>query len=213
MKRPGGRPKEPEAVGKTQQVNVRVSPTTRAALEAAADASGVSLSREIERQLMRSLDGDLERQFGNLETFALCRLIAITLKEVEQETGRPWFQHPWAFEHAQKAVAELLTYFRPVGEAVVPDDAPLLARLQAHGLTADEIASAKEQLAAFAVGKRAASRAVFLVELSLDNEAGYRADELKGIAALLKARLIAADMAGEAHADLIQDDPKATIRI
>jgi hypothetical protein len=213
MKRPGGRPKEPEAAGKTQQVNVRVSPKTREALEAAADAAGVSLSREIERRLARSLDGDLEHQFGNLETYALCRLIAVTLKDVERETGRPFSQHPWSFKHARAAVIELLSYFAPIGEPAVPSDAPMLARLESHGLPPDVVASAKAQLETFQLGKRAASRAVFSVEASLENENGYRAQELIGIAAVLKAQLIAAGTAGNAQQDLIEDGPGATVKI
>jgi hypothetical protein len=51
------------------------------------------------------------------------------------------------------------------------------------------------------------------MEASLENEHAHRAAEFKGIAAILKARLIALGMAGEAQKDLIAavDDPKARV--
>jgi hypothetical protein len=191
---------------------IRFEPELRERLETAAAAAGRSISEEVAACVELSLYP--ERQFGNVETYALCRVIAEALRDVEQETGRAWFAHPWSFEHGKQAVAELLRFFQPIGEPAVPSDAPLLVRLRESGLSAEVVDQARSQLERLVIGVRKARLNVFLAEGSLANPEGHKAEAFRDIAPTIAALLSAAGMTGEAQQELLLNDgPEQTVTV
>ncbi len=193
---------------------IRFDPGLKARLTEAAKAARRSFADEVAFRLELSFGArDIEQEFGDLETYALCRLVASAFRDIKRQTGGSWFQQPWSFRHAKDALKQLFSYLEPVGDAVVPDDAPLLKRMKTEGFSDEAVAQAKDQLGRFPLGAKAADMAMFLIETSLVNEHTHRAEELRPIATIIKARLIAADMAGEALKELLDDDPNATIKV
>lgn len=124
MKRPAGRPKDPEAEGKTEQINVRVSPETRRMLEKAADENGVKLSREIERRLASTFS-DWHGQFAvTPETVALLSALKNVLIRVEEGTGARWHTDTFTCRGVAEAVAMLFTELEPAGDGKPPSTFP-----------------------------------------------------------------------------------------
>ena len=80
-------------------------PDTRAALEAAADAHGRSLSQEVEFRLRASLQKPTSAQRRNE---ALAHTVALLAEVIEQDTARSWLDDPFtglALRHAVQLVA------------------------------------------------------------------------------------------------------------
>jgi hypothetical protein len=204
-KKPG-----PVSRGKTATVIARVTPDTRKLLESAARKAGHSLSREIEDRLDASFIRLQKRveEFGDFTTYTICRLIAVALSDIKNETGHPWHRHPWVYEHARAAIDQLLSYFRPPGDAEFPEDFPVIEGLKEGGCSQAMIERWKRQLEQFPFGLAAAERAVLGMEGSLEESlvAGEPCSEyhkqMLGLAAVLKMRLMAAGNKGKALLDL-----------
>ncbi|MFI4973929.1 MAG: hypothetical protein ACHP84_05250 [Caulobacterales bacterium] len=102
------RPKDPSLEGKTERIDTRVSPATRHALQAAADAARPrrSLSREIEQRLTDSLIHEGVDNLGpsrvSRETEQLLWALRFLIGRVETMTGLPW----WANGFSRDALAD-----------------------------------------------------------------------------------------------------------
>jgi hypothetical protein len=83
----GGRPTERDEA-KRAPINMRITPATRSALDAAAAREGRSLAQEIEQRLERSLE--LEKAQGGPATAALVATIVADIAEIERLTGKSW---------------------------------------------------------------------------------------------------------------------------
>jgi hypothetical protein len=107
-----GKPPRGEYVGKSDVLSFRITPTTKAALIQAAEASGRSLSQEAEHQLRR---GVLDQGTG--PTFALMTTIgkAIdSLVNLKSPKAR-WTEDAYLFDQARKAILGALEVLRPDG--------------------------------------------------------------------------------------------------
>jgi hypothetical protein len=200
-KKPG-----PVSRGKTATVIARVTPDTRKLLESAARKAGHSLSREIEDRLDASfirLEKRVE-EFGDVTTYSICRLIAIALSDIKRETGHPWHRHPWVYEQARAAIDQMLSYFRPPGDAEFPEDFPVIEGLKEGRCSQAMIKRWKRQLEQFPFGLAAAERAVLGMEGSLvgGEPCSEYQEQMRGLAAVLKMRLMAAGSEGKARLDL-----------
>jgi len=89
-------------------------------------------------------------------TYALCLLLDGMIDQLQQQTGRKWHEDTWTFLELTAGVKDLLEYLRPVGDAVIHEDAPLLRSLarQGHVEIAEQIRTGAKRAQ---VGKFAAS--------------------------------------------------------
>jgi hypothetical protein len=120
----------------TIQINLRLKPDLRAALQAAADARGVSMTREITERLENSLKP--QNQYGPLhagpDAFRIGLALGETLEFAGQraaqiaaganETPPDWLDHPYAYQQAVEAVDVVLRVLAPRGDVVPPDSFP-----------------------------------------------------------------------------------------
>ncbi len=106
----------------TVQLKARMKEPLRAALEAAAEAKGVSLNAEMVHRLEQSFAEEKSREeavdavydsFGKLETFLLARLLANAIELIEAKTGKNWMDDPEAHRQTQEACKTILDSFRP----------------------------------------------------------------------------------------------------
>jgi hypothetical protein len=111
-KRKPGRP----SLGKRQSFTFRVRDNVRDLLVAAAQASHVSVSEEIERRVEQSFSnaGVVAEMFGGLRNAQLLFTIAIAIQEVERAIGQPWWTDFSTIEQVQRAIQDLLMAYRPV---------------------------------------------------------------------------------------------------
>jgi hypothetical protein len=116
-----GRPRFAET-GKTSYLSTRITPQTRARLEAESRLSFRSLSQTIEHLLLLGLHEKEERNrprpikaITYLITM-LCTLMATRVRHQEYN----WRSNPFMFEAFRVAVLNLLDALRPHGEIVVP---------------------------------------------------------------------------------------------
>ena len=139
-----GRPKDPELRGKTETILARVSPETRDKLEAAAQESGWSLSREIETRLAASLTlpGD-DQKWGGQDTYAFCRAIARLIRVERYVTQECWLQDRFTFDRIAKDIERLLHRLRPPGNPKVP---PNIVHLRTSALKGKALAELRRQL-------------------------------------------------------------------
>src|SRR2546423_7379603 len=89
MAKAGRKPKGNYA-SKGATMSARLTVNTRRRLDCAAKASGNSVSEEVERRLIASFDKDevqTIRSFGHPQTYALLRLAAEAIKQVEEIAG------------------------------------------------------------------------------------------------------------------------------
>ncbi len=93
--------KRPKRVDRRKTTSTRITPETRAQLEAAAAHSGRSLAQEIEFRLERSfLDEDARnREMGGKELQALFRMLGAAAEIVQARTRKRWPQD-WHTTHA-----------------------------------------------------------------------------------------------------------------
>jgi hypothetical protein len=87
-----GRKPKGEFVGKSATITTRIQPSTRDALERAAEAKGRSLSQEVEFRLRAGLKKQTEAQRRNE---ALACAITLMVEEIEKGTGRSWLEDPF----------------------------------------------------------------------------------------------------------------------
>lgn len=123
---------------KSKVISTRIRADTREALEAAAAASGRSLSQEIERRLRRSFDIDRGSvaHLGGPQMYAILRTISAVMdlagkqafffrnKALPENTD--WLRDPYAYDQAMRAVAHVLEGFRPPGDPSPPALRPLV---------------------------------------------------------------------------------------
>jgi hypothetical protein len=120
-KRMRGRPPRGEYPGKTAVMNFRIRPDTKRLLEAAARASGRTLSQETEHQLRRALV-----DMGVGPTFALMKVIGSAIDAIistRYSRGNPnWIDDPYLFDQVAKAITGAFEIFRPAGVITRPAD-------------------------------------------------------------------------------------------
>ena len=100
----GGRPPAGPFRDRRGPLTTRLTDETRAALEAASQASGRSLGQEAEYRLAASFAEDKERQdaFGGPELDALFKMMAGVAEILQRQMGRPWFSD-WATHRATRS--------------------------------------------------------------------------------------------------------------
>jgi hypothetical protein len=158
---------------------IRFDPALKARLKAAADASERTFSEEVSARLQMSFGAN--DWFGDVETYALCQLIALALRDVGRYSGAPWHRHPWSYGQASTAVAEVMGHFKPdesAGEASHP--------------LGDDFSSpeAKATLQNFRLGEAVALQAVHRLMALTEHSDIQDADRLHVIAAGLLDRLM-----------------------
>lgn len=135
------RHKDPSLEGKTEQINTRVSPATREALQAAANARpDRSLSREIEERLTESLARDDagnqgENRFSR-EIEELLGTLRFAIERVEYMTVQSWWADGFARDATARAAFGLICSMGPrvaYGKSEPPEAVRLL------GSTAEQV--------------------------------------------------------------------------
>lgn len=106
----GGRPSE-RGEAKRAPINMRTTPTIRAALEDAAARGGRSLAQEIEQRLERSIEEDARN--GGPHTAAFLRLAGAAIQTIELQSGARWTDDWPTFAKARAALTRLLDWYNP----------------------------------------------------------------------------------------------------
>lgn len=202
----------PGTAKKGQPTAVRFEHGLKMKLDRAAHKAGISFSEEVERRLALSFSTQdkREKEFGDLTTYAFCRVLAAAFTDIRAETGYPWHRHPWAFHHASVAATYLLSFLQPPGKNEVPDDAPLLGKLRDDGM-GDLAEKVKTQLASLQIGKIAVQTAITMAEASLESDAPAELEAVHGLATILKGRLIAGKALSDGRETI--GDPSYSVRI
>ena len=193
---------------------IRFDPALKARLAEAARSSGRTFSEEVSARLDASF-GTLE--FRDPETKSLFALIGYAMELIAHRTGKRWFEDPWTFEHCEIATRDILSFLRPLGPPVVPDDAYALRSLVTAGLH-NLIPQAKASLSETPIGLESGKEVISMIEAIAEGRendvswivdavtgAAYLTetwDQLRPIADIVKARLIALDADGQAELEL-----------
>ncbi len=124
-KRPGPRPRGPYA-DKRRTLTTRITDRTRKRLDKAAQATGRSLSQEIEFRLEQSFAEEKTQSFveavavrgvydsfGREDIFLVARLLSTAIQMIETRTGKIWMDDPEAHRQTQEAAIKVLDAFRP----------------------------------------------------------------------------------------------------
>jgi Arc-like DNA binding dprotein len=116
------------------QINLRVDDSLRAKLASAAERRGVSMNREINDRLERSLDQDAA--FENAALLAILRVVAASMHETGQHAGfyatakleaaQNWLDNAYAYDQAVRSATKLLEAMRPDGDASPPKRIPAM---------------------------------------------------------------------------------------
>lgn len=113
--------------------SMRMRPEMRASLEAAAAASGKSITDEIHDRLAQSFakEDRTLAEFGGSQPHAIIRLImenfwlagaqAYFQKHLQVAKPQDWLNDPYAYDEAVKCAAGILEGFRPSGEIAPPN--------------------------------------------------------------------------------------------
>jgi hypothetical protein len=112
-----GRKPRGEFKGKSATLTTRITPETRAAMDRAAQKSGLSLSQEVERRLNDSVRNERNRRS---DVRALAEAIAIVAEKVEIATGKHWLQDASTGEELRRGIDVLVRHFAPHGARVNP---------------------------------------------------------------------------------------------
>ena len=119
----GRKPQGPYA-DKTSTIATRVSTDLRDKLDRARQEHPRtwSLSQEIEHRLRLSFDEDeqIKNLFGSIETYAVARLFAEILNQVEGMTHRHWAEDGFTVLAASQAINDVLIEFRAGDDEAVP---------------------------------------------------------------------------------------------
>lgn len=107
----GGRPPERDEA-KRSAVAIRTTPKIKSALQDAADASGRSLTQEIEHRLERSIEMDHHVR-GDQLTARLIEAIAAELVMVARWTGKRWYDDEVTFYAGRHAIIDAYNRFAP----------------------------------------------------------------------------------------------------
>ena len=113
-------------VDRRKTTSTRITPETRAQLEAASAHSGRSLAQEIEFRLEQSFKteeqardiaaqtaGAIYGSFGSFPTFQAMRLLAEAISLTENRTGKSWETDPNTFEAVRRTCGHIFQVFRP----------------------------------------------------------------------------------------------------
>jgi hypothetical protein len=123
-----GRPPRGEFAEKRSNFNTRITDQLRQRLDQAAKENDRSLSQEIEMRLVRSFSGEDDPRISSFgkqpSTYAIFRLAAEAVKDVEAWTGGYWLNDRFTFELAVAAISAVLTSFTPEGDVSPPDTFP-----------------------------------------------------------------------------------------
>lgn len=124
----------PKATGRTGVIlSTRIDAELRSRLDAASTASGLTLSREVQRRLERSFgdDNDIQERFGGKRAYAFVRALgavfspvgetAFSLKHLQHGKDGAWLNDPYAYDQAAKAVVAVLESMRPSGDIEAPN--------------------------------------------------------------------------------------------
>jgi hypothetical protein len=114
-----GRPPGGEYPEKTAVMNFRIRPDTKRLLQAAAEASGRTLSQETEHQLRRALV-----DMGTGPTFALMRVIGTAIDALlrQKRAKQTWTDDPYLFDRVTSAINGAMELFRPPGASQSEED-------------------------------------------------------------------------------------------
>lgn len=108
-KNKGGRPRHHEEA-KREQIGLRVTPTMKRQIAAAAEGSGRSIAQEVEQRLEMSFLED--RLLGGRDVALLTNLIASVIAMIERVTKRPWSEDRPTWEAVNAAVQRILSWFQ-----------------------------------------------------------------------------------------------------
>ena len=171
-----GRKAKGNYASKGATISARLTVNTRRRLDDAAKASGNSLSAEIERRLIASFEKDEVygiSTFGHPQTYALLRLAAEAVKQVEGLTGAKWYQNRFTHDATTDAVMTILAAFRPPGNKRAPVSFPMNPALDAWPESKRAVRKATEKRR---VGVAAAKTPI----ASMQAAPGITAEEFKG---------------------------------
>lgn len=148
MGRRGPPPKSSHGA-KSKVLSTRISADLREKLEETSRAEGLSLSDVISRRLKRTFvdDKDVEKLFGDRETYLLLRAVALAIQfaTVHQGSGpgdRSWLHDAGKFDVALKTINRMLEQIRPEGD--------LTRSGIGSSATVEEIAALREYMQQFA---------------------------------------------------------------
>jgi hypothetical protein len=114
-----GQPPRGPYAGKSAVLAWRVRPETRADIERAAQASGRSMSQEVEHRLKGSFaeDKEIKDRFGSERSYAVMRLMASTIVAIRPAgaADADWLNDPVLFDRAVEGIAAVLAHLRPKG--------------------------------------------------------------------------------------------------
>lgn len=125
-KRARGRPAKAAGEKKVANLTFRVRPQMRDDLTAAAEASGRSVSEEVEYRLARSFDHEdiisqfIRATFGRNANYMLVRIMAGVLSRLDAELGGDWWETDRGRVAAYIAFDDLTkAWIRPPGETML----------------------------------------------------------------------------------------------
>lgn len=149
------RPRKAAAEKRSAPLSVRVTPDLHERLRAASEEASRTISQEIELRLRESFNQD--QRFGGPFLYALFRVLAERISEIEHQTGAKWHKDRFTYDQVKDCVDGVVEHFRPRGRAKVP------ARLVHENLT---------EKGARAMGSTFARDAVAVLEMALRNPDG-----------------------------------------
>jgi hypothetical protein len=113
----GGRKPQGEFRGKAATLTTRITTETRQALDRAARKSRRSLSQEVERRLIDSIQKDLSR---DRHIRALGATFMLMVQGVERSTGHRWCDDAFTAEALRHGLNFLISHFGPDGTPTLP---------------------------------------------------------------------------------------------
>jgi hypothetical protein len=115
----GGRKPQGEFRGKTATLTTRITTETRQALDSAARKSRRSLSQEVERRLIDSIQKDPSRD-RQPHIRALGEAFMMMVHGVERRTGHRWCDDAFTVEAVRHGLNFLISHFGPNGTPTLP---------------------------------------------------------------------------------------------
>ena len=115
----GGRKPKGEIRGKAATLTTRITTETRQALDSAARKNRRSLSQEVERRLIDSVQKDLSRD-RQPHIRALGEVFMTMVKGVERRTGHRWCDNSFTAEAVRHGLNFLISHFGSNGATTLP---------------------------------------------------------------------------------------------
>ena len=152
-----GRKPRGEFKGKTATLTTRITPETRVALKDAAKKSGLSLSQEVERRLVRSVAREHKR---TPDVLGLAEATAEVTDKVQEATGNRWREDAFTGEAIRHGMDFLIRHFAAHGAPVTPPRVEKAAEeAAARGLPVSE-----RDRSPIGIGETAAAKVITLIE-------------------------------------------------